>query len=216
VTAKIQLDVWSDVVCPWCYIGKRRLESALARFEHADDVSIEWHSFQLDPTIPAGSREPVREMLAKKIGAPASQVRAMTAQVTELAAAEGLTYQLDRAISVNTRNAHRVTHLAAQHDLGGAMHERLLQAHLCDAEVVDDVDVLTRLATEVGVPAGEVADALTTSKYEAEVDADIRTARQIGVNGVPFFLINQKYALSGAQPADTFLAALDKIHAEAV
>jgi predicted DsbA family dithiol-disulfide isomerase len=210
----IRIDVWSDVVCPWCYIGKRRLETALDQFEHSDDVTVTWHSFQLDPTIPAGHREPVHEMLAKKIGAPASQVRAMTHQVTQLAEAEGLTYDLGNAISVNTRDAHRVAHLAGQHGLGTEMHEALLKAHLSDAAVVDDPDTLIRLATEIGVPADEAGDVVRGTKYGAEVDADIRTARKIGVSGVPFFMINEKYGISGAQPADAFLGALHKVHAE--
>lgn len=208
----IRIDVWSDVVCPWCYIGKRRMETALTRFD--GDVTVEWHSFQLDPTIPAGSREPVREMLAKKIGAPASQVRAMTHQVTQLADAEGLAYNLGEAISVNTRDAHRMAHLAGQHGLGTEMHEALLKAHLCDAAVVDDPEVLVRLATEVGVPTEEATDVAAGTKYGAEVDTDIRTARQLGISGVPFFLINQKYGISGAQSADTFLGALQKVQAE--
>ncbi|MEV6304080.1 DsbA family oxidoreductase [Actinoplanes sp. NPDC051861] len=213
MSARIRIDVWSDVVCPWCYIGKRRLETALSRFEHAGDVVVRWHSFQLDPSIPAGHREPVQEMLAKKIGAPASQVRAMTHQVTQLADAEGLTYHLDRAISVNTRDAHRLAHLAAEHDLGTEMHERLLRAHLCDGEVVDEPETLIRLAAEVGVPADEAAEVLRTTKYSAEVDTDIRNARKIGINGVPFFLLNETYGLSGAQAPETILSALNKVHA---
>ncbi|HWS36654.1 MAG TPA: DsbA family oxidoreductase, partial [Actinoplanes sp.] len=191
----IRIDVWSDVVCPWCYIGKRRLETALDSFD--GDVSVTWHSYQLDPTIPQGQREPVSEMLAKKIGAPPSQVRAMTHQVTQLAEAEGLAYRLGDAISVNTRDAHRVAHLAGQHGLGTEMHEALLKAHLCDAAVVDDPEVLVQLATGVGVPADEASDVVAGTKYGAEVDDDIRTARQIGISGVPFFLINQKYGISG-------------------
>ncbi|GAA1582822.1 DsbA family oxidoreductase [Actinoplanes couchii] len=208
----ISIDVWSDVVCPWCYIGKRRLETALDRFD--GDVTVAWHSYQLDPSIPQGQREPVGEMLAKKIGAPASQVRAMTHQVTQLAEAEGLTYDLGSAISVNTRDAHRVAHLAGQHGLGTEMHEALLKAHLCDAAVVDDPEVLVKLAAGVGVPETEAAEALAGDKFAAEVDTDIRTARQLGISGVPFFLINQKYGISGAQSADAFLGALRKVQAE--
>ncbi len=211
----IHIDVWSDVICPWCYIGKRRMETALERFEHAGDVSVTWHSFQLDPSVPQGHREPVSDMLAKKLGAPASQVRAMQHQVTQLAEAEGLSYDLGNAISVNTRDAHRVAHLAGRHGLGTEMHEALLKAHLSDAAVVDDPETLERLAVSVGVPAGEATDVLSGTAYGAEVDADIRRARQLGISGVPFFLINQKYGVSGAQSADTFLGALNKVHAEA-
>jgi predicted DsbA family dithiol-disulfide isomerase len=209
----MRIDVWSDVVCPWCYIGKRRLETALTRFEHADQVQVHWHSFQLDPSHPKGHREPVYDTLAKKIGAPPAQVRAMTQQVTDLAAAEGLAYALDRAVSVNTLDAHRLSHLAAQHGLGGQMHERLLKAHLIDGEVVDDLDTLVWLGAEVGVPEDEARQVLAGDKYIGDVEADIREAQRLGATGVPFFMLNRTYGVSGAQSADTFLSALRKAHA---
>ena len=208
----IRIDVWSDVVCPWCYIGKRRLETALGTFEHADQVETHWHSFQLDPSHPKGHREPVYDTLAKKIGAPPTQVRAMTQQVTDLGAAEGLSYALDKAVSVNTFDAHRLTHLAVQHGIGAQMHDRLLKAHLVDGEVVDDVDTLVRLGVEVGVPEGEARQALQDTLYAAEVTADIAQARQFGITGVPFFVLNRTYGLAGAQSADTFLSALRQAH----
>ncbi|WP_342779321.1 DsbA family oxidoreductase [Nonomuraea turkmeniaca] len=214
--SSLRIDIWSDVVCPWCYIGKRRLESALARFEHADEVDVHWHSFQLDPSHPKGHREPVFDTLAKKVGAPPAQVRQMTGQVTELAAAEGLTYALDRAISVNTIDAHRVSHLAAKHGLGGQMHERLLGAHLGEGEIVDDPDTLVRLAAEVGVPEDETRKVLASDAYADAVQADIREARGLGITGVPFFVLNRAYGVSGAQPADTFLSALRTARAGAV
>ncbi|MFD8492649.1 DsbA family oxidoreductase [Amycolatopsis sp. NPDC059657] len=206
----LQIDVWSDVVCPWCFIGKRRMETALSRFEHADEVEIRWHSFQLDPAHAKGHRVPVQEMLATKFGAPPAQVDAMQRQVTELAAAEGLTYHLDRAISVNTLDAHRLGHLAAEHGLGDQMHERLLKAHLADGELVDDLDTLVRLGAEVGVPADEARDVLQGSKYAAEVQADIDQAKRLGITGVPFFVLNGTHGVSGAQSAETFLSALEQ------
>ncbi|WP_181772470.1 DsbA family oxidoreductase [Amycolatopsis pittospori] len=206
------IDVWSDVVCPWCYIGKRRLETALGEFEHAADVELRWHSFQLDASHPKGHREPVRDMLAKKTGAPPEQVEAMTGQVTELAAAEGLTYDLRNAVAVNTLDAHRLNHLADRHGLGGPMHERLLKAHLCDAEVLDDLETLVRLGAEVGVPEDEAREVLEGTKYADEVDADFAEARRIGVNGVPFFVLNGTHGVSGAQSPVTFLSALEKAH----
>jgi len=215
MNAKMRVDVWSDVVCPWCYIGKRRLETALAGFEHADQVEVHWHSFQLDPSHPRGLREPTSAMLAKKMRASPAQVRAMTQQVTDLAAVEGLTYALDRAISVNTLDAHRLSHLAAKHGLGNEMHERLLRAHLVEGEVVDDLDTLVRLAAEVGVAEDEARQALRDDAYAAEVEADFTEARQLGITGVPFFVLNRRYGLSGAQPADTFLTALRTAHREA-
>ncbi|WP_327731690.1 DsbA family oxidoreductase [Streptomyces sp. NBC_00487] len=212
--SSLRIDIWSDVVCPWCYIGKRRLETALGRFEHADEVEVHWHSFQLDPSHPKGHRRPVFETLAKKVGAPLAQVRAMTGQVTELAAAEGLRYDLERSVSVNTIDAHRLSHLAAAHGLGDQMHERLLRAHLCEGEIVDDPDTLVRLGVEVGVPEDESRRTLNSDAYADAVRADIDEARRMGATGVPFFVINRAYGLSGAQPADTFFSALRTAHAD--
>jgi predicted DsbA family dithiol-disulfide isomerase len=204
----VRIDVWSDVVCPWCYIGKRRLESALERFEHADEVEIHWHSFQLDPSHPEGERRPVFETLAQKTGAPIAQVNAMTRQVTELAAAEGLHYELDRAVSVNAFDAHRLSHLAAAHGLGDQMHERLLRAHLGEGEAVDDPGTLVRLGAEVGVPEDEARKVLDGDAYAEAVRADAAEARRYGATGVPFFVLNRAYGVSGAQSAGTFLSAL--------
>ncbi|MGW0582295.1 DsbA family oxidoreductase [Streptomyces sp. NPDC002920] len=212
----LRIDIWSDVVCPWCYIGKRRLETAIDRFEHADAVEIHWHSFQLDPDHPKGHRRPVFETLVQKTGAPIAQVRAMTRQITELAAVEGLTYDLERAVSVNTIDAHRLSHLAAAHGLGDHMHERLLRAHLGEGEIVDDPDTLVRLGAEVGVPEDETRRMLAGDEYADAVQADFREARAYGATGVPFFVINRAYGLSGAQPVDTFLSALRTAHADAV
>ncbi|MFD8867224.1 DsbA family oxidoreductase [Streptomyces sp. NPDC059590] len=210
----LRIDVWSDVVCPWCYIGKRRLESALDRFDHADQVEVHWHSFQLDPAHLKGHRRPVFETLAQKTGAPIAQVRAMVQQVTDLAAAEGLTYDLERAVSVNTIDAHRLSHLAAAHGLGDRMHERLLRAHLCEGEVVDDRDTLVRLGAEVGVPEDETRRVLDGDTYDDAVQADVREARRYGATGVPFFVLNRAYGVSGAQSVDTFLSALRTAHAD--
>ena len=212
MTAAIRIDVWSDVVCPWCYIGKRRLETALGTFEHADQVETHWHSFQLDPAHPKGRRVPVFETLAEKTGMPATQVRTMTRQVSDLAAAEGLSYALDKAVSVNTFDAHRLTHFADLHGLGGQMHERLLKAHLVDGELVDDLDTLVRLGAEIGLPEDEARQVLQGSEYTGEVSDDIAQARQFGITGVPFYVLNRTYGLAGAQSADTFLSALRQAH----
>ncbi|MET2714203.1 DsbA family oxidoreductase [Streptomyces harbinensis] len=204
----MRIDVWSDVVCPWCYIGKRRLESALARYEDAAGVEVRWHSFQLDPAHPAGLREPTAAMLARKMGAGPEQVREMQQRVTELAAAEGLRYDLDRSISVNTLDAHRLLQFADREGLGGAAHERLLAAHLCEGETVDDIETLVRLGVEVGLAETETRRVLESGAYADEVAADVAEARRIGVSGVPFFVLDGAYGVSGAQPVDTFLHAL--------
>ncbi|RCV52752.1 disulfide bond formation protein DsbA [Marinitenerispora sediminis] len=210
----MRIDIWSDVVCAWCYIGKRRLEAALDQFEHADAVELHWHSFQLDPALPPGRRELVSEVTAKKTGAGPEQVRAMLRQISELAEAEGLEYDLDRAMSVNTLDAHRVNHLAAEHGLGGRMHERLLAAQLAEGEAVDDADTLVRLGGEVGLPEAEVRRVLLGDAYAAEVAADIREARRLGVSGVPFYVFDRTYGVSGAQPVGVFLEALRTAYAD--
>ncbi|MFY1697945.1 MULTISPECIES: DsbA family oxidoreductase [unclassified Solwaraspora] len=214
-SVRVRVDVWSDVICPWCYLGKRRLEAALRDLPYADVVDVHWHSFLLDPTHPRGVRQPVPQMLAAKFGAAPEQVRVMTQRVTELAAAEGLTYALDRAIMVNTVDAHRVTQLAARHGLDGAMHERLLRAHLIEAEVLDDPQTLTRLAVEVGLAADEVRRLLAGDRYAAEVAADVRAARQRGATGVPFFVVADRWGISGAQPVEVFTATLRAAHTAA-
>jgi predicted DsbA family dithiol-disulfide isomerase len=211
----VRVEVWSDVVCPWCYIGKRRLETALTQFEHADEVEVVWRSFQLDPTYPKGDPQPVHEQLQKKFGGSLAQVRAMTDHVTALAAEEGLTYDLGRSIMVNTVDAHRLTHLAKAHGLGGEMHERLLRAQLVEGETLDDHETLVRLGAEVGVPTDEARRVLAGDDYARDFADDVREARALGATGVPFFVLDRKYGISGAQPAEAFLSALRTAHGEA-
>jgi predicted DsbA family dithiol-disulfide isomerase len=208
----VQVEVWSDVVCPWCYIGKRRLEKALAGFEHADEVEVVWRSFQLDPSYPKGVRQPVFEALSEKVGGSLSQVRAMTDRVKALAAEEGLEYDFEHSTMVNTFDAHRLTHLAKAHGLGPQMHERLMRAQLIEGETLDDTDTLVRLSGEVGVPADEVRRVLAGDDFTKDVEQDIREAAMLGATGVPFFVLDRAYGLSGAQPVELFLSALRTAH----
>ncbi|MFE4828527.1 DsbA family oxidoreductase [Streptomyces sp. NPDC056672] len=205
---RLRIEVWSDIVCPWCYLGKRRLDKALDRFGHAEDVEVVWRSFQLDPTHRDGLREPVYETLARKTGGSPAQLRAMTGQLVALGAEEGLAYDFDRAVSVNTFDAHRLGHLARRHSLGAQMHERLMRAHLVEGELVDDVETLVRLGTDVGVPADKVRQVLAGDAFAADVREDIREAQALGVTGVPFFVLNRAYGVSGAQPVNDLLSAL--------
>jgi len=199
----VKIEVWSDIVCPWCYIGKRRLESALAGFDH--EVEVEWKSFQLDPTFPRGKAVPVYEALAEKFGG--GDVRAMTERVSELAAVEGLHYDYEHAVMVNTFDSHRLAHHAKSQGLGPEMHERLMRAQLIEGENLGEVDTLVRLAEELGVEgAGPV---VTSDQYTSDVEADIREARLLGANGVPFFVLDRKYGVSGAQPVEVFQQALE-------
>jgi predicted DsbA family dithiol-disulfide isomerase len=212
--AGVLVEIWSDVVCPWCYIGKRRLETALGTFEHAGDVELVWRSFQLDPSFPRGRAEPVYESLATKFGGSKEQVKAMTAQVASIGAGEGLRYDFERAVTVNTFDAHRLIHLARAHGLGAEAHERLMRANLIEGETLD-TPTLVRLGAELGVPRAEAQRVLDGDDYTAEVEDDIRQARAYGASGVPFFVLNRAYGVSGAQPAEVFLQALRTAYAAA-
>jgi predicted DsbA family dithiol-disulfide isomerase len=211
----VRIEVWSDVVCPWCYIGKRRLEAALERFPHRDDVEVVWRSFQLDPGIPEGETHETLPALAARFGRPVEDVRGMMRHVEETAAGEGLHYDLANGISGNTLLAHEVLHLAAERGLQGAVAERLLHAHFAEGRSVFDVDSLAALAGEVGLDDAEVRAALADHRYRPAVRDDIRTARELGVNGVPFFVVDGRYGASGAQPADLLLQLLERAWAEA-
>ncbi len=210
----MRVEIWSDVVCPWCYIGKRRFEKALARFDHSEEVEVVWRSFELHPEHPKGVREPLEESLAAKIGGTVEQVRAMNDHVKTLAAAEGLDYDFDRYTFVNTFDAHRLTHLAQAHGLGAELHERFLRAQLIEGEVLDDADTLVRLSAEVGVPEDDARLVLEGDDYTTEVNRDIRELRALGGNGVPFFVIDRRYGVSGAQPTEVFLRALETARAD--
>ena len=211
----MKVEIWSDVVCPWCYIGKRRFEAALARFEAADTVEVTWRSFQLNPDYPVGSHETHDAYLAHKLGVTPAQVEQLNERVVALAAAEGLDYHFETYVTVNTFDAHRVTHLAKALGLGLPIHERFLRAQLVEGEILDDPDTLVRLAADIGVPEAETRRVLASDVYAAEVRADIEEARAIGVNGVPFFVLDRRYGISGAQPAELFLEALQAAQRDA-
>ncbi|MBX5446784.1 DsbA family oxidoreductase [Sphaerobacter sp.] len=208
----MRVEIWSDIVCPWCYIGKRRFERALAGFPHADEVEVVWRSFQLNPDHPKGARVPLEESLAAKMGATVEQVRAMNARVKAIAAEEGLEYDFDRYKVVNTFDAHRLTHLAKAYNLSAELHERFLRAQLVEGEVLDDPDTLVRLAAEVGVPEDEARRVLEDDDFAAEVEADSAELRALGGNGVPFFVIDRRFGISGAQPTEVFQRALAMAH----
>jgi predicted DsbA family dithiol-disulfide isomerase len=205
---RISVEIWSDVVCPWCYIGERRVETAVATSEVGDRVDVTWRSFQLNPDFPRGTRRRHDEHLASKLGGSVDQVRQLDARVTALAAAEGLAYDFDRYVVVNTFDAHRVAHLAASRGLGEAIEERLLRAQLIEGEVLDDPATLVRLAGEVGVPAADVETVLAGDSFTRDVEDDIRTGLALGLTGVPFFVFDRAIGISGAQPAEVFVQAL--------
>ena len=211
----MQVEVWSDVVCPWCYIGKRRLESALEKFPHRDDVEIVWRSFQLDPSIPEGETHPTLPALAAKYRTSEDAMRANMARVEQLAADEGLDYHLADGVSGNTLRAHELLHLAAEHGLRNRLKERLLHAHFEEGRSVFDVDSLVSLAVEVGLDEAEVREALADRRYLAAVREDGATAQALGATGVPFFVVDRKYGAAGAQPAELLLQILERAWADA-
>ena len=211
----MQVEIWSDVVCPWCYIGKRRFEAALARFAHRDDVQVSYRSFELDPNAPRGSNKSTSEVLASKYGVSLERATAMNDRVSRLAAEEGLEYHLERARYANTFDAHRMIHLAAEHGLQHEAKERLMYAYFTEGEDVGDAETLVRLVGEIGVDAAEARAALADDAYADAVRADLRRARGFGIQGVPFFVIDEQYGISGAQPTDEMLAVLDHVWAEA-
>ena len=210
VGGTVGIEVWSDVVCPWCYIGKRRLETALERFPHREQVDVVWRSYQLDPTVAEGETHPTLPALAAKYGRPVEEMRAMMRHVEETAAGEGLEYHLADGVSGNTLLAHELLHLAAEHGLQGATKERLLHAHFEEGRSVFDVDSLTALAVEAGLDEAEVRAALADHRYRPAVLADAREARALGATGVPFFVVDRRYGASGAQPAELLLQLLER------
>lgn len=206
----MKIEIWSDVVCPWCYIGKRRLEHALRDFEHAGQVEVTWRSFQLNPETPPGRAVPTLEYLAGRFGPDSG---AMTARVAELAETEGLDFDFGAALTVNTLDAHRLLHLAAGLGAGDAAQERLLRAHFTEGADLSDHETLARLAGQAGVDPDRARAVLAGAEYAAEVRADLKEARRLGISGVPFFVLDRRYGISGAQPAETFGQALRTAYA---
>jgi len=204
----VKVEIWSDVICPWCYIGKRRFEAALARFPQGPEVEVVWRSFELDPDAPAHRQESLEQMLSAKYGMTVAQARAANDRVTGLAAAEGLEYRLGVARPGNTFDAHRLLHLAARRGVQGALKERLFRAYFTEGEPIGEPEALVRLAAEAGIDAEEARVVLESGAYAGEVRADEEDAAALGAQGVPFFVIDRAFGVSGAQPADVLLRAL--------
>jgi predicted DsbA family dithiol-disulfide isomerase len=204
----VNIEIWSDIASPWCYIGKRRFEAALAAFEHRDEVQVTWRSFELDPTAPHERDGDLAAHLARKYGMDISQARARQQQMTEMAAAEGATFRFEIVRSGSTFDAHRIVHLAAEHGLQDAMKERLLRAYFSEGRLLSDHDTLVALAVEVGLPADAVAETLAGRRYAEQVRDDERTAGRLGISAVPTFVVDRALAASGAQPPDALLGLL--------
>lgn len=206
----MKVEIWSDVVCPWCYIGKIRFERALGSFPHRDNVEVVYRAFELDPTIPRGETRDVVSDLAAKKGLSEEQVRRMMANVEQLAAGDGLEYHLAEAASGNTVDAHRLVHLAADRGKAAEMIERLYRAHFTQLCSVFDRDALVDLAAEVGLDPAEARGLLEGDAYTDRVRGDEAIARSLGITGVPFFVIDGTFGISGAQSAEAFGGALEQ------
>lgn len=206
----MKIEIWSDVMCPFCYIGKRNFEKALTQFAEKEKIEIVWKSFQLDASVPDIATESYEEYLVKRKGLSAEQVKGMLQNVTQMAREAGLDYHFDRSVMVNSLKAHRLIQFAKTRKLGDEAEERLFHAFFTEGKSIADIDTLTQLGVEIGLDATELQVAFTDELYAYQVNQDIQEARQIGVNGVPFFVFNRKYAISGAQPPQAFLETLRK------
>lgn len=213
-TMKMKVEIWSDIACPFCYIGKREFENALDRFPDKERVEVVWKSFQLDPSAPKRSDEDMYDMLLKKKGGTREQMKSMVSGVVERARTVGLEYNMDKAVMVNTYDGHRLIQLAKSKGLGDAMEERLFKAHFIDGADLSDHATLQRMGEEAGLRTDDVTALWSGDVFGDAVRADIAEAQRIGVRGVPFFVLDGKYAVSGAQAADHFLGALQQAWAE--
>ena len=208
------VDVWSDIACPWCFVGKRRLERALREFPHP--VEVVWHSFELDPAAPK-ERDPAVshvERIAKKYGMSVAQARQSTARLVDAGRAEGIAFDFEHIRSGNTFDAHRVVHLGRQRGLQGAVKERFLRAYFEEAELMSDHGTLARLAAEAGLDEREVVDVLSSDTYAGAVREDESRAAELGIDGVPCFVLDRRYGVTGAQPPKVILSALHQAFSE--
>lgn len=206
----MQIEIWSDVICPWCYIGKRRFETALASFAHQESVQVIWRSFELDPKSPRLYPETLEEMLARKYGVSLQEAAAMNARVSALAKEIGLEYRLSQARPGNTLDAHRLLHFAASRQLGNQAAEHIMHAYFSEALAVGDRAALARVASRFGIAESEARAMLESDAYVEAVRADEARAAKLGITGVPFFVIDEKVGISGAQPVAVFLEALQQ------
>jgi predicted DsbA family dithiol-disulfide isomerase len=197
----VDIEIWSDIACPWCYVGKRRFEAALAAFEHRDDVTVTWRSFELDPSAPAQRSVDSATHLAEKYGMSRDEALARQRSLAEVAAGDGLDMRADLVRGANTFDAHRLVQLAKANDVQDVMKERLMRAYHTEGESIGDTDTLVRLAVEVGLPEDDVRDVLAGERYATDVREDERTAVALGINAVPFFVVDRRMGAAGAHPA---------------
>ncbi|WP_276358954.1 DsbA family oxidoreductase [Daejeonella sp. H1SJ63] len=211
---KMHVEIWSDVMCPFCYIGKRRFEKALDQISGKENIEIIWKSYQLAPDLKTDSSKNINQYLSEHKGISLEHAQQMNDQVTRMAAGEGLVYNFDKAIVANSMNAHRFSHFAKQYSKQNDAEELLFRAYFTDGKNTDDQNTLIELGNEIGLDPVKLKSVLESQQYADEVRADILEAQQIGVRGVPFFVFDRKYAISGAQESQAFSQVLEKSFAE--
>jgi predicted DsbA family dithiol-disulfide isomerase len=205
----MRVDIWSDVICPWCYVGKARFEHALSSFAHRDEVDVVYHSFELDPSYPKDQHETTFAMLTRKYGMSEADARAAESRVAGLAAAEGLGFQPERPVG-NTFDIHRVLHLGLAKGVQGELLNAVNEAYFGQGRQVFDRDVITEIAAGAGLDGAAAGDVIDGDAYAEEVRRDELQARELGVSGVPFFVFDMALGVSGAQPAEMFASALQQ------
>lgn len=207
---KMKVEIWSDVMCPFCYIGKRKFEAAMTQFADSNNIELEWKSFQLSPDMVTDTSKNINQYLAEHKGISIEEAKGMNDYVTNMAKQVGLEYNFDKAIVANSFNAHRFSHFAKQHGKQDEAEEMLFRAYFTEGKNTGDLDVLAQLGAEIGLDTAALKTALESDAYAQDVLADITEAMQLGVRGVPFFVFDRKYAVSGAQDPAVFLQTLDK------
>lgn len=210
----MKVDIWSDIRCPFCYIGKRRFEAALNSFPHKDKIEIEWHSFELDPSMETDTTVDVYDYLAERKGQSREWSVQMHSNVVQMAKEAGLDYNFDNAVMANSFNAHRLIQLAKTKHMGDAAEEALFKSYFTNGKNIDDDGTLMDIGTSIGLDKNEVSKMLSSDDFTNEVRQDEAIAQNIGINGVPFFVLNNKYGVSGAQQPETFSQALQQAWGE--
>ena len=210
----MKIEIWSDVMCPFCYIGKKNFENALEELSLKDKIDVEWKSFQLDPSLEMGEAITTAQYFKEKKGFPENQAKQTTAQVTEMGKSAGIDFNFEKAIITNTFPAHKLIHLAKKNDLGSEMEEELFKAHFLEGKNIGDSETLINLGKKLDLDSDMIKEALSSKVLDLEVKHEIIEASQLGISGVPFFVINQKYGVSGAQPVETFKEAITQAYNE--
>lgn len=210
----MKIEIWSDIMCPFCYIGKKRFDDALAQFEHKDKVEVEWKSFMLSPDLKTDPTKNNNQFLAEHKGISLEEATGMNNYVTDMAAQAGLTYDFNKAIVANSFNAHRFSHFAKQYGKQNEAEEKLFAAYFTEGKNIDDAETLMAMVAELGLDVTKLANVMGSGAYAKDVMADIDEAQELGIRGVPFFVLNRKYAISGVQETAVFLDTLQKAFAE--